>query len=181
MIEHFVSTLGANPRVLDAGCGAGRMLPVLADLGCTVEGVDLSEGMIRRARADHPEFPSQVVSLRALPFPDATFAGVFAWYSTIHSPDEDLPAIFGEARRVLRPGGVVLVAFQTGDGVREIGAGFRQRGHDVELDRWHRGVAQMCDVLDAAGFDILAAFERAAINHESDGQAVVIARSRSGL
>ena len=38
MIEHFASLLPGDRRVLDAGCGAGRMLPLLAALGCQVEG-----------------------------------------------------------------------------------------------------------------------------------------------
>ena len=46
MVEHFVSLLPGERRVLDAGCGAGRMMPVLAAHGCRVEGVDLSPEMV---------------------------------------------------------------------------------------------------------------------------------------
>ncbi len=60
MLEHFVSLLPGERRVLDAGCGAGRMLPVLAGLGCLVEGVDLSPELVRRCRPDHAAFSSQV-------------------------------------------------------------------------------------------------------------------------
>ncbi|WP_422936372.1 class I SAM-dependent methyltransferase [Sinomonas sp. P47F7] len=50
MIELFASFLPSGKRVLDAGCGAGRMMPVLATFGCQVEGVDFPPEMIRRAR-----------------------------------------------------------------------------------------------------------------------------------
>lgn len=79
MIDHFASLRPGDRRVLDAGCGTGRMLPALAGLGCCVEGVDLSPGMIRRSRRDHGWFPSQVASIADLPFPDGSFDGVFSW------------------------------------------------------------------------------------------------------
>ncbi len=45
MIDHFAALLPGDRRVLDAGCVAGRMLPILAGLGCQVEGVDFSPGI----------------------------------------------------------------------------------------------------------------------------------------
>ena len=56
MIDHFVRQLGGR-HVLDAGCGAGRMMTYLAS-GCeslTLAGVDLSPSMVERARAGRPE------------------------------------------------------------------------------------------------------------------------------
>jgi cyclopropane fatty-acyl-phospholipid synthase-like methyltransferase len=82
MVEHFASLLSGERRVLDAGCGAGRTMPVLAALGCRVQGIDLSPNMIRRSRRDHSSFPSQVASLTELPFADESFDGVFSWYSS---------------------------------------------------------------------------------------------------
>ena len=113
-IDRFVSLLPPRPRVLDAGCGAGRMMPVRDALGCDVAGVDLSPQMIRRARLDHPSFRSQVASLAHLPFDDEAFDGTFYWYSAIHSPDTDIPRILAEAKRVTRRDGLILVASQTG-------------------------------------------------------------------
>lgn len=124
MIAHFAALLGEGRRVLDAGCGAGRMMPLLAGLGCEVRGVDLSPGMVRRGRVDHPEFDIEVASLIDLPFGDGEVDGVFAWYSTIHTPDAGLPGVLAELGRVLRHDGLLLLAFQTGHGVREVGLAF---------------------------------------------------------
>jgi predicted TPR repeat methyltransferase len=57
MVDAFAAavTAGDDVRVLDAGCGAGRMSRYLADRGCLVEGVDLSSGMVAMARRDHPD------------------------------------------------------------------------------------------------------------------------------
>ncbi|WP_238154415.1 class I SAM-dependent methyltransferase [Ornithinimicrobium sufpigmenti] len=120
MIEHFAALLPRPRLVLDAGCGAGRMMPHLAAYGCEVQGVDLPVGMIRRAQRDHPGFVTTVGSLTKLKYRDSSFDGVFSWYSTIHSPDEDLELMVGEFRRVLRPGGYLLLAFQCGDERREV-------------------------------------------------------------
>ncbi|WP_336854996.1 class I SAM-dependent methyltransferase [Sinomonas albida] len=175
MIEHFASVLQAPRRVLDAGCGAGRMMPILAGLGCQVEGVDLSPEMVRRAKMDHREFRSSVGSLTDLPFPAASFDGVFSWYSTIHSPDDDLPRIFAEARRVLRASGLLLIAFQAGSGTVDVSESYRRRGHAVTLRRYNRTPDQLSEQLLAAGFREVARLSRGPAKYEKDDQAVLIA------
>ncbi len=177
MIEHFASLLPGDRRVLDAGCGAGRMLPLLAGLGCRVEGVDLSPRMIRRSRHDHGSFPSQVASIADLPFPDGSFDGVFSWYSTIHSPDTDLPRIVSETSRVLRPSGLFLVAFQSGRGIQDVSDNYRRRGHHVVLHRYKRTPDEIGHAIASAGMTEIARLERAASSNERDSQAVLIAQA----
>lgn len=137
-----------------------------------VTGVDQDEQAVRLARRR----PARVGSLTALPFPDCSFDGVFSWYSTIHSPDADLLPILGEVRRVLRPRGVVLVAFQSGSGVRDVSDAYRRRGHDVVLHRYNRTIEDVTRALSSAGMTVVAQLTRAAAPHERDGQAVVIAQ-----
>src|SRR5512144_1601608 len=76
MIDAFAEavTSGDDARVLDAGCGAGRMSRYLAGRGCLVEGVDLSSRMVALARRDHPGRTFTVGSLTELPYPDDQFA-----------------------------------------------------------------------------------------------------------
>lgn len=176
MIEHFASMLSGERRVLDAGCGAGRLLPVLASLSCLVEGVDLSPSMVSRAQRGQPSFTVRVGSMTHLPHPDASFDGYFSWYSTIHSRDEDMPRILDEAVRVLRPGGVLLVAFQSGHGTRDVSGAYRAFGHDVTLERYNRSPAQVAALLASAGLEEVARLERQPMGpHERDSQAVLIA------
>ncbi|GAB3622904.1 class I SAM-dependent methyltransferase [Mariniluteicoccus endophyticus] len=175
MIAHFAALLPGQRRVLDAGCGGGRMLPVLSGLRCRPEGVDLSGGMVRRARQDHPAYATAVASLDALPYADATFDGVFSWYSTIHTDDAGLPAVLTELARVTRPGGAVLVAFQTGQGVRDVAPAYRAVGLEVELVRHCRTADAMSRALSGAGLTEVARLDRAAVGAERDGQAVLIA------
>ena len=175
MIEHFIGLLAQPRQVLDAGCGAGRMLPYLADRGC-VQGFDLSEQMVARARMDHPGFPVTVGSMTAIKHPDGTFDGVFSWYSTIHNPDEDLHRMILEMVRVLAPGGHLLVAFQTGQGMRRVGKRFQAMGYDIVMNRYHRSAEWMRTRLEDQGLTVVACLDRGPAGGEADGQAVLIAR-----
>jgi SAM-dependent methyltransferase len=176
MVNHFAGSLRGQRKVLDAGCGAGRFLPGLAGLCCEVEGLDLSPGMIRNARADHPSFATQVGTLRELPFEDASFDGYFSWYSTIHSVNQDLQDLLREAHRVLRPGGSILVAFQSGDGVQDLSESYRRRGYDLSLLRYLRSHERMALDLTSAGFTVTARLERGPVgDRELGNQAVLIA------
>ena len=180
MIEHFASLLPGERRVLDAGCGAGRMLPVLAGLNCRVEGVDLSAGMVRRAQLDHPAFTTRIASLTQLPYPDGSFDGYFSWYSTIHSPDDVLPQILVEASRVLRPGGVLIAAFQSGRGTRDVSTAYRRHGHDITLERYNRTPDHLAAVMAEAGLQEAARLERRPAGaHERDSQTVLIVKGCS--
>ena len=176
MVNHFAGSLQGRRRVLDAGCGAGRFLPILAGLRCEVEGLDLSSGMIRNARAGHPSFVTQVGTLMDLPFATASFDGYFSWYSTIHSADQDLRDLLREAHRVLRPGGSILVAFQSGDGIQDLSDSYRRRGYDLSLLRYLRSPERMAHELTSARFTVTARLERRPVgDRETENQAVLIA------
>ena len=177
LLEHFVGRVGGEGRVLDAGCGTGRLLPVLARWAPRVEGIDLSTGMVRRARLDHPSFRVVVGSLTALPYADATFDGYVSWYSTVHAPDSVLPQVLAETRRVLREGGLAVLGFQSGAGVCDVSPTYRQFGHEVTLVRYLRTVEQVVKALAASGLRTVARLEREPVDaYERDHQAVVVAR-----
>jgi SAM-dependent methyltransferase len=179
MIDAFaeVVTSGEHAQVLDAGCGAGRMSRYLADRGCDVQGVDLSPGMVAMARRDHGDLGFTVGSLTDLPYPDGRFAGVMLWYSIIHSPPAGLPRIFAEAARVLRPGGYVLVGFQSGEGIRDVSGAYRRFGHEIELERYLYLPGHVASTMEAAGLREVCRLVRRADCNEKDDQAVLLAKS----
>jgi SAM-dependent methyltransferase len=55
LVERWLQRLGTGRRVLDAGCGTGRVAVRLADRGCDVVGVDLDRSMLQQARAANPD------------------------------------------------------------------------------------------------------------------------------
>lgn len=100
-------------RVLEAGAGTGAFAAALAALGgpaFAVEGVDISEDMLRRAlerwRRLGLNAAGRLGDIRALPFPDQTFDLVLAGHVLEHLPDPKGAAL--ELLRVLRPGGVLV-------------------------------------------------------------------------
>lgn len=180
MVDAFAGAVTSGvdpPRVLDAGCGAGRMSRYLADRGCLVEGVDLSPGMVAMARRDHHDLAFTVASLTDLPYPDDQFAGVLLWYSIIHTPPTGQPRIFAEVSRVLRPGGQVLVGFQYGEGSRDVSAAYRRFGHHVQLERHLYTADDVAARLAAVGLREVCRLVRRAQGNERDDQAVLLAEA----
>ncbi|MFI7226313.1 class I SAM-dependent methyltransferase [Nonomuraea angiospora] len=139
--------------VADVGCGPGRLTAHLQGLGLPVFGVDLSPQMIAVARQTYPGLRFEVGSMTALDLPDNTLAGIVAWYSTIHVPQEQLPKVFAEFHRVLAPGGHLLLAFQVGDGVSHW---TQAAGHAISLDFHRRKPGHVTDLLDQVGLVVCA-------------------------
>lgn len=90
--------------VADLGCGPGRITAYLDDLGIRAFGVDLSPAMVAVARRTYPGLRFEVGRMASLDFADGVLGGVVAWYSTVHTPPGELPAVFAEFARVLAPG-----------------------------------------------------------------------------
>ena len=176
MVEHFLAQVGAGrgADLLDAGCGTGRMIAHLERLDPSLHltGADLSPGMVARARAKHPTRRIDEADLAALPFGEAAFDGVLAWYAIIHTPASGLPGIVAEFRRVLRPGGALLLGFHAGSGER---AAHRAYGHDVELTVQLHEPAVVAHALATGGFEVLARLERAARPGEKNPQGFLLA------
>ena len=112
-----------------------------------------------------------------LPFPDDEFAGVLLWYSIIHTPPAGQARIFAEVARVLRPGGHLLVGFQSGEGTRDVSAAYSRFGHDVRLERHLYTADQVAARIEAAGLREVSRLVRRAQGNERDDQAVVLARA----
>ena len=147
-----------DPRLLEVGSGPGHIAAHLHQLGLTVSGIDLSPVMVELARREHPEIGFEVGEMGALDVDDARLAGVVAWYSLIHVPAHRRPGVISEFRRVLRPGGYALLAFQVGDDILHFDEAF---GHEVSLDFHRLQPDAMATLLDDAGFELIARLVRA--------------------
>jgi SAM-dependent methyltransferase len=103
-----VRLLGNGPgRCLDLGCVTGYAIPLLVGTGWSVVGTDVSADQLEvaRQRAGHR---AELVraDAHALPFVDEEFDAVVSILT--HTDFDDVPAVFGEAHRVLRRGGVFV-------------------------------------------------------------------------
>ncbi len=118
--EEMLRSVGISPgwAVLDAGCGSGGHVPLLAELvgsAGRVAALDLAPENVaaveeRLAGWALPcPVTAQAESLAALPYPDGRFDAVWCANTTLHFDDEELPSVLAELRRVVRPGGIVAV------------------------------------------------------------------------
>src|SRR3974390_397773 len=105
---------GKAGRILELGCGTGRILLPLLACGCEVYGIDASDAMLRELQraARRQALVARVcrMDLRALGFRPG-FAAVLLAYSlvTYLVDDDELDLAFDGIRRVLAPGGLVVV------------------------------------------------------------------------
>ncbi|MEU2025704.1 class I SAM-dependent methyltransferase [Streptomyces sp. NPDC016469] len=102
--------------VADLGCGPGHVTAHLAGLGLDAHGVDVSPRMVDVARRRHPDLRFETGAMDALGLPDGGLGGIVAWWSILHTPPDRLPVLFAEFRRVLAPGGRLLLGFHAGNG-----------------------------------------------------------------
>ncbi|MGF2950540.1 class I SAM-dependent methyltransferase [Microbacterium alcoholitolerans] len=153
---------GTAGRLLDAGCGPGHWTQFLHDGDSPgsrdVLGIDLSAEFIAHAGSQYPQLTFVRGSFAELPLPDASLGGILAWYSLIHTPPEDLPAVLAEFARVLAPGGSILVGFFDGTP--------RERFSHAVTAAYYWTPDALAEILDDAGFTPTASEQRARVEGE---------------
>ncbi|MFF0010791.1 class I SAM-dependent methyltransferase [Streptomyces sp. NPDC005374] len=169
----FAELVGEGGAVADLGCGPGRVTAHLASLGLSVFGLDLSESMLAIARRENPGLRFERGSMLELDLADGSLAGAVSWYSSIHTPVDELPRLFAEFHRVLAPGGHLLIAFQVGDEHRHHD---RPWGHPVALTFLRRRPEWIAELLAAAGFAPVVHTVREPHPNETTQQAALIVR-----
>ena len=132
-----------RPRILDVGCGTGANLLMLSEYG-DAEGVDISEAALAFCRERGLE-KVKLGTGEKLPYDDGTFDLVTA-FDVVEHMDDDLAGL-SEMRRVLRPGGRVLLfvpAFMFLWGLQD----------DVSNHRRRYRLPELRKVLEQAGFEV---------------------------
>jgi ubiquinone/menaquinone biosynthesis C-methylase UbiE len=177
MVNEFVSEVAKRPasKVLDAGCGAGRMVTYLQSQSPSLDvvGIDLSAEMIALAQSAHPTAKFRQTDLSDTQFPEREFDGILAWYWIIHTEPDQLAEIIAEFARILRPEGLVLLGYQVGAGERQLN---RPYGHDVELRAFLHQSDDVIATLTSGGFDLIATLDRGPRASERQSQGFVLAR-----
>jgi len=160
----------AGRRILDAGCGSGPFSAALRDRGAVVTGLDSSARMLELARLRlGPSADLRLADLgNPLPFGDGAFDDVVA--ALVLHYLQEWTAPLAELRRVLKPGGRLIVAVDHPFAVnimhREAGrkpdyfatynhtAEWTMGGRTARMSFWHRPLHAMTDAFTAAGFRI---------------------------
>lgn len=109
VVDRFLARMDERTlsTVLDAGCGTGQLAAYMAGRDFSVSAVDLSPGNVEACR--HRGVDAEVGDFSSLRYEDASFGGVIAFNSLLHTPKSHLSAVLAELRRVLVVGGLLQV------------------------------------------------------------------------
>lgn len=146
--EHFIELLKGK-TVLDAGCAFGRDTAAFSQEGLDVTGIDLSEGLLNKAKELYPTLNFQKMDVRSLDFKDESFDGVWSHATLLHLNDQDLSKALSEINRVLKPEGALFVSFKKGEGSSEVVESFSS---DAARFYNFKTFDALEPILDAAGF-----------------------------
>lgn len=158
LLARFARQLHKQGPVCDLGCGPGHVTRYLHEYGASVSGIDLSPRMVELARKLNPGLEFHQGNMASLAQADASCSGIVAFYSLIHFQRSQIVPVLREFYRVLRPGGLLLLAFHQGQEVKHIEEWW---GQPVALDGVFFERTEMEDYLRTAGFALDTSLVRA--------------------
>lgn len=143
-------SLPPQARILDVGCGRGVLLSSLADRGYAVHGMDVSETAV--AGADPRAQITVAPCLTQCNYPDQHFDQVILWHVLEHltNPRE----VLVEIRRILKPGGQVIVAVPNFSSLQANWSGPDWFHLDLPRHLFHFPVGGLRQILERSGFSI---------------------------
>ena len=145
----FIAKLaGRGARILDVGCGRGVTLRSLADFGCETHGFEVSSTAVQGI--DARVVVTVAPCLAEAGYPENNFDGVLIWHVLEHvpTPRETLR----EAWRILKPGGVLVVAVPNFSSIQAKWAGAAWFHLDAPRHLFHFSVSALEDLLRSTGF-----------------------------
>jgi ubiquinone/menaquinone biosynthesis C-methylase UbiE len=100
-------------RSLEIGCGFGRLSPTFAAQSADHTAVDINADALALAQQTYPHLGFTQVDGYHLPFPDRHFDLVVSWTVLQHVPPDQIHSMLAEVKRVLAPGGTILLCEET--------------------------------------------------------------------
>jgi SAM-dependent methyltransferase len=167
LLDRFAAKTAGHGELCDVGCGPGHVARYLREGGAAVFGLDLSSRMIEEARQLNPDICFRQGNMMALDLGNGELAGITAFYAIVNIPKESLPLVFREMHRVLKPRGLLLLAFHTGD---EMVHPPELWGRPISMDWFFFPVLEIRQGLEAAGFAIEEIIEREPYSPEVEYQ-----------
>ena len=151
-----METAGREP-VWDIGCGPGQTVKYLKELGVKISGLDLSEKMLEQARTANPGVEFRKGNMLDLEFQERSVAAALSFYSIVHFSETQAQKAFDEIYRVLKVGGIFLLAFHIGEETLHVDELFEEK---IDVDFMYFSTDFIFKALQKSGFGKIELFER---------------------
>jgi SAM-dependent methyltransferase len=156
-LDRLAREVGSLGPICDLGCGPGQIARYLHRQGVKTLGVDLSPKMVAEAQRLNPDIQFHQGDMLSLPDAENSWGGIAAFYCIIHIPREQVVDALREMRRVLKPGGMLLVTFHIGEEIKHMDEWWEK---PVNLDFAFYLPDQMEAWLKEAGFELVETLVR---------------------
>ncbi len=156
-LNKFKDLVGKEGMICDLGCGPGQIARHLKSLGLNVIGIDKSKGMVEVARRFNPDIEFFCDDMTELNVGDSAWAGIVNFYAIIHVTPDEIAKVFDEWKRVLVPGGYLLMSFLVGEDIEHVDKLFNQ---EVDLDFYLFPSDHIIKSLEDSGFEMIDSMER---------------------
>ena len=158
LLKQFANKNKSKGKMIDLGCGPGQTTRFLGQNGVNeIIGIDISPGMIEKARELNESLEFQVADILNLGFADRSFASAVGFYAIVHFTMDQLKQALVEINRVLISGGQFLFSFHIGTEVIHLDEFFDK---SVDIDFYFFQTQTVMNILKEANFNTIDAIER---------------------
>lgn len=174
-LDKFLSFLPKNSKILDIGSGPGNFSEYIYSKDFVVEGIDLSDEMIKIARKKVPQVKFQLMDMRDIKYLDNYFNGLICLYSLIHISSNDIPSTLNGFNRILKSDGYIFLITQAGEPDRVVKEALSE-GDDMFINFFTR--KRLKDFLENAGFEVISQKEKQKVSAFSNRVIYTIAEKK---
>ncbi len=155
--DAFVAMLPEHASVLDVGCGSGVKSKYLAEHGCAVTGIDISQNLLDIARREAPPAHFMLLPMEELDTLQETFDGVFAQASLLHIPKLEAGEVVRKMAGRLKPGGHLYIAVKEVKPGQAAEEAARENDYGYEYERFfsYYTMAELEGYISDAGLSVV--------------------------
>jgi ubiquinone/menaquinone biosynthesis C-methylase UbiE len=151
-LDKFLAYLKKGSKILDLGCGTGRITQYYSDKGFDVTGIDLSDEMIGYAKRNHPQIDFICKDMRSINYPKESIDAISFSYSLFHLNKKDVPLILEKSHYISKENGIMFIVLQEGSGEVYIDEPFSP-GDKLFLNLYTE--EEIKEILEKTGFKII--------------------------
>ena len=161
--KFIMKYFNAQLKILEAGCGLGRWMIYLNELGYHMHGIDISESAIEKLKSLKPNLKLDVGNITKMPYEDGEFDAVFSDGVIEHDP-EGPEKMLAEMNRVLKSNGIMIVIVPVENYSRRILHRplcairyliLRIAGRKLEFEEFRFSISDVVNRIKKSGFNIL--------------------------